>query len=329
MSNISFWRGKRILVGGGCGFLGSYLLPQLVEVGARVLVVDNLSNGYRENIAFIANDIEFVEADLSDFSLCKRLTKNQDLVINLAAKAFGMDYSRSHNGEMLVHNLLSTLTPLEAARLNNVKRFVIVSSSCVYPDNAPIPTPELDVFTGLPEAVNEGYGWAKRIQELAGTYYAKEYGMKVTILRPFNLYGGNYRWRSEEKAHVIPTLVKRILDGEDPLIVWGSGKQRRSFIHGSDAAQLMMRVIEKDLNGVPVNIGYSDDVSISELVKVICELSDKSPKILFDKKKPEGLFRKCSDDRRLKEITDNYIPKVCFKNGINKMIDWYNRSFIK
>ena len=94
-----------------------------------------------------------------------------------------------------------------------------VSSSCVYPDAAPVPTPELDAFVAEPEEVNAGYGWAKRIQELACGYFSREHGMKITILRPFNLYGANYPWRSMERAHVIPSLVKRVLDGEDPLVV--------------------------------------------------------------------------------------------------------------
>jgi len=325
--NEMFWRGKRVLVGGGCGFLGSYIVPQLVETGAQVCVVDNLDSGQIENLCPVAGQVEFIEADLRDAAVCDRVTRQKDVMINLAAKAFGMEYSRSHNGEMLVYNLLCTLTPLEAARQNGVERCLIVSSSCVYPDDAPIPTPELDVFTGMPESVNEGYGWAKRIQELAGTYYAREHQMKVSIVRPFNPYGGNYRWGSEEKAHVIPALVKRIMDGEDPVVVWGSGQQRRNFLHASDAARLMLKIIEKDAVAMPVNIGYEDDVTIAELVNLICEVSGKHPKIVFDTSKPEGRFRKCADATRLREITDGYEPKISLREGITEMIDWYHRSF--
>src|ERR1035438_856843 len=128
---------------------------------------------------------------------------------------------------MLVYNLQCTLNLLEAARAARVRHYMTVSSSCVYPDDAVCPTPELPVFTGLPESVNQGYGWAKRIQELATTYYANEYGLDASILRPFNPYGENYHWRTAETAHVVPALVKRIMDGEDPLRVWGSGRQRR------------------------------------------------------------------------------------------------------
>ena len=323
----SFWRGRRVLVGGGCGFLGSYLVPQLVEEGARVTVVDNLENGLLENVAAVADDIEVVKADLRDPSACDKLTAGKDLIVNLAARAYGMEYSKAHNGEMLVYNLLCTLTPLEAARKNRVEGYVVVSSSCVYPDDAPIPTPELDTFVGRPESVNEGYGWAKRIQELAGAYYANDYGMKVTIVRPFNPYGGHYRWGSEDKAHVVPALVKRIMDREDPVVVWGSGQQRRNLLHASDATRLIMGVMERTPVALPVNIGYDDDVTIAELVDVICEVSGRHPKIVFDKSKPEGRFRKSADATRLRELTDGYRPRVGLREGISEMIEWYHRSF--
>lgn len=323
----NFWQDKAVLLGGGCGFLGSYIAPELVEAGARVTVADNLDNSSPESLASIRDRIEFVEADMRDAVVCDALTRGKDVVMNLAAKAFGMAYSGAHNGEMLVYNLHCTLHALEAARKNGVERFLIVSSSCVYPDDAPIPTPELDVFTGLPESVNAGYGWAKRIQELAGTYYAKDYGMKVTIVRPFNPYGGNYRWGSEDKAHVIPALVKRVMDGEDPLVVWGSGNQRRNFLHASDAARLILKVVEKDVIATPINIGYDEDTSIADLVRLICKISGKSPKLVFDTGKPEGRFRKCADATRLREVTDDYRPKVSLRAGLEEMIEWYERSF--
>jgi nucleoside-diphosphate-sugar epimerase len=238
-----------------------------------------------------------------------------------------MEYSRSHNGEMLVYNLLSTLTPLESARKNGVERYLTISSSCVYPDDASTPTPELPVFTGMPESVNEGYGWAKRIQELASTYYSHDYGMKVSIVRPFNPYGGHYRWGSEDKAHVIPALVKRVMDGEDPLIVWGSGRQRRNFLHASDATRLIMRVVERDVALEPVNIGFDDDITIAELVALICEVSGRKPHIMFDTSKPEGRFRKCADATRLRAVVGDYTPQVSLRVGIEEMVEWYDRFF--
>ncbi len=243
------WSRSRVVVGGGCGFLGSYLVPVLARAGARVTVIDNIENGDRSRLSEVAGHVTLVEADLRDREACDRVLPGHDLFINLAARASGVGFSRTHHGEMLVHNVLCGLVPLEAAQRAGVRHVVMSSTSCVYPDDAPIPTPELDPLAGRPEAVNEGYGWAKRIQELAAGYFARDYGMRITVLRPFNMYGANYPWRSTERAHVIPALVKRVLDGEDPLVVWGSGEQRRNFLHGSDAAELILRVIASGAEG--------------------------------------------------------------------------------
>jgi nucleoside-diphosphate-sugar epimerase len=325
MTPESLFDNSRVLVGGGCGFLGSYLVPALVARGTRVRVVDNMENGARELLADVASAIEIVEADLRDRHVCEEVLKDQDLLINLAGTASGVGFSRLHHGEMLISNVLCGLVPLQAAQRNGVRHVVTISSSCIYPETAPVPTPELDAFLGEPEAVNEGYGWAKRIQELAGRYFAREYDMRVTIVRPFNMYGGNYPWRSAEKAHVIPSLVQRVLDGEDPLVVWGSGQQRRNFLHGSDAAEVLMRIIASGAEG-PVNIGYENDTSIADLVSLICEVAGRHPKIVFDRSRPDGQPRKAADATRLREITGGYEPKVSLRQGIEEMIAWYERT---
>ena len=319
-------RGRRVLVGGGCGFFGSYLVPVLVHAGARVTVVDNLENGERSAIEAVAGDVTFVEADLRDVKACDELLRGVEIFVNLAANASGVAFSRAHHGDMLVDNVVCGLVPLQAAARHGVPHVVLTSSSCVYPDDAPVPTPELDPFTGSPEQVNEGYGWAKRIHELAGRYFARERDMNVTILRPFNMYGGNYPWRSNERAHVIPSIVKRVLDGEDPLVVWGSGEQRRNFLHGSDAAELTLRIIAGGANG-PVNVGYEEDTRIADLVALVCDVTGRDPQIVFDRSKPDGQARKSADSTRLRAMTDNYVPKVTLRAGIEEMLDWYRRTF--
>ena len=323
-----FWHLKNVTVGGGCGFLGSYLVPRLSAAGARVTVVDNFENGERSVLDPVARNINIVEADLHERQVCDEVLPGCDLFVNLAAKASGIGFSRTHHGEMLVDNVLTGLVPLQAAARHSVPHVVMVSTSCVYPDDAPVPTPELDPFVGAPESVNAGYGWAKRVQEIAGGYFARELGMQVTILRPFNMYGANYPWRSVEKAHVIPALVKRVLDGEDPLVVWGSGDQRRNFLHGSDAAEVILRVIER-APAEPVNIGYEEDTSIAELVALICDVTGRRPKIEFDRSKPDGAARKSADSTRLRALTGNYTPRVTLHQGIEEMMQWYERTFDK
>ena len=318
--------GKRILVGGGCGFFGSYLVPTLVEAGARVSVVDNLENGELSALDEVRSEVTFVEADLRDRASCDRLVRDVDIFLNLAANASGVLFSRTHHGDMLVDNVLCGLVPLQAAARHTVPHVVLTSTSCVYADEVQVPTPEMDPFVGKPESVNEGYGWAKRIHELAGGYYARERGLKVTILRPFNLYGGKYPWRSNERAHVIPSLVKRVLDGEDPLVVWGSGEQRRNFLHGRDAAEVTMRIIAGGAEG-PVNVGYEDDTRIADLVTLICDVTGRHPKVVFDRSKPDGLARKSADATRLRSLTGQYEPQVSLRAGIEEMVDWYRRTF--
>ena len=326
MSSPIAFANRRVLVGGGCGFFGSYLVPALVAAGARVRVVDNLAGGDSASLSSVADSIEFVRGDLRDPRVCDETMPGQEVFVNFAATASGVGFSRAHHSEMLIDNLLCGIVPLQAAQRHGIPRVVITSTSCVYPDDAPVPTPELDAFLGAPEQVNEGYGWAKRMQELAAGYLARERGMRTTILRPFNLYGANYPWRSLERAHVIPSLVKRLLDGEDPLVVWGSGEQRRNFLHGTDAAEVVLRVIASGADG-PVNIGYEDDIRIADLVSLVCDVTGRHPRIVFDRSRPDGQARKASDSTRLRALTGDYTPRVTLRQGIEEMVGWYARTF--
>src|SRR6266550_235471 len=278
--------GKQVLVAGGCGFFGSYLVPALIRIGARVTVVDNMENGDRSALDSVSCDVAIVKGDVRDRATCDRLLEDVEIFINLAATASGVGFSRTHHADMLIDNVLCGLVPMQAAVRRGVPHIVVTSSSCVYSDDAPVPTPELDPFVGAPEKVNEGYGWAKRIHELAAGYVAREHGVKATVLRPLNLYGANYPWRSSERAHVIPSIVKRVLDGEDPLVVWGSGEQRRNFLHASDAAELVLRIIASGAEG-PVNIGYEEATRIADLVALVCEVTERHPQIVFDRSKPD------------------------------------------
>lgn len=318
---------RKVLVTGGCGFLGSCLVEELVWAGAEVTVIDNLETGTLENIAPVRDQIQFIEEDMISLGACLKASRGMDIVMNLVGRTHGVGYSKTHQGEMLFHNTVTHLNMLEAARQNEVARYLVVSSSCVYPDDAPIPTPELPVNSGLPESVNEGYGWAKRIAELQASFYEKEYGMDTVICRPFNLYGARYHWRGENDSHVMPTLVKKIMDGQDPLVVWGSGKQSRNFLHARDTVKLMMMLTERYESCRPVNVGYEDEVSIAGLVSVICEVAGRNPEVKFDTSKPEGRFRKSADSTLLREITGDYKPEISLEDGIREMIDWYHDTF--
>lgn len=323
---MSFWKSRNVLVTGGCGFIGSYLAEELVAAGANVTVADNLENGNLENISEVINSIQFIECDLSRLDVCREVTSNVDTVMNLAARTYGIGYSTKHHGELLYSNSIMQMNMLEAARLNNVERFLVVSSSCVYPDDAFVPTPELDVATGRPEHGNEGYGWAKRIAELQATFYHKEYGMEIAIVRLTNAYGGRSPW-DESISHVVPALIKKVLDGDNPVMVWGSGNQKRNFLHATDVGKLMMLITEHYACAQPVNIGYEDEISISDLILLICDMTGQHPDLVFDITKPEGRMRKAVDSTLLNKVTNNYQPTIDLRQGIEEMIASYENTF--
>jgi GDP-L-fucose synthase len=162
---MSFWKEKRVLVTGGARFIGSYLVKLLAEQQPDVHVADNLERGRLENLQSRWDDITFIQGDLRDPAICREVTANQDVVMNLAAKVTGIEYNRYHHGDMFTSNILINTNVLEAARLNGVKRYLTVSTACIYPLDVKVPTPESEGGLGWPEPTNEGYGWAKRMAE--------------------------------------------------------------------------------------------------------------------------------------------------------------------
>jgi nucleoside-diphosphate-sugar epimerase len=293
----------------------------LVAAGAKVSVADNLERGRKENLQSVWDRIEFHQLDLTSLDNCLMVTRGVNTVFNLTAKACGVEYSQQHHGEMMTFNTLLGFNLLEAARQNGVERFLVVSTSCVYPEDAPVPTRE-DAFTGVPEKVNEGYALGKIAMELQARYYAKEYGMKIAIARPNNAYGARDVWDGE-KSHVIPALIKRVLDGEDPLVAWGSGRQSRAFVHASDIARAFMLLVEKYPTADPVNVGHENETTIADLVRTICALAGRSPRLVFDTTKPEGAPRKGLSSEKLKEVTGGFVPEVSIEKGLREMVDWY------
>jgi GDP-L-fucose synthase len=258
---MSFWTGKSVAVPGGAGFIGSYLVEQLVAEGARLAVIDNLESGRLSNLESVWGEIVFIEEDVTDIPLCRKAFDGKDVVMNLAERAPGGGISHTQHVELLGRNVQIGGAVLEGAWEAGVPRVLVVSSSCVYPDDAPVPTPELPLFTGEPERVNSGYGWAKRHIELQAHYYAEHFGMKIAIARPFNAYGGR-DLASGARSHVIPALIDRLLSDEAELVVWGSGDQTRSFVHARDIATGLRLLTEEYAVCDPVNIGHDRETSI-------------------------------------------------------------------
>jgi GDP-L-fucose synthase len=315
------WADRAVLVTGGAGFIGSYLVEQLVTAGARVRVADNLESGRRENLGAVWPDIEFVGVDLRDSARAREACAGQEFVFNLAAKITGIGYSRQHHAEMFDTNMLLLQNGLRAAHWAGVAKLCQVSSACVYPADALVPTPEREGHRGEPEPANAGYGWAKRMGEILAAYYAAETAMQVVIVRPFNAYGPRDHFEAEI-AHVIPALMSRVLGGHDPVEVWGSGNQTRAFIHARDLATGIRRVMESHDGPEAVNIGDDSEVTMRTLVERIQAAGGIRKRIVYNTAMPEGYRRRSPDISRLKEIT-GFRPSISLDEGLAETVAWY------
>jgi nucleoside-diphosphate-sugar epimerase len=320
---MSYWSGKKVLVAGGAGFIGSYLSELLVEQGADVTVVDNLSRGTKSRIRPILKKIRFKCLNLENEGNCLKVCRDKEVVFNLAAKVTGIEYNRLHMAEMFEANMRLQMNVLKSAFESGAKRFLQVSTACVYPHDAAVPTPESEGDRACPEPTNEGYGFAKLMGEKLAKYYAKEKKFSVVIARPFNAYGPRDHFE-EATSHVIPAIIKRIFDGQNPVVVWGSGNQSRAFVHAKDIARGMMLLTEKAPAATPINIGHDKEVTIKELFEVICKVTGKNVKARFDTSKPDGYPRRAADTALLKKIT-GFTPSISLEEGIAEMVQWFKR----
>lgn len=325
--NSLFWKNKKVLVTGGTGFIGSFVVEKLVRLGASVTVLDRIAPDKPiKHIDYLKNEICFIAGDCTDMTTAIKTCKKQDVVMNLAARVGGIEFNRLHQATMLKDNLQIAISMLEAARVAKVERFLVISSACVYPRDAVIPTPETEGFRTEPEPTNGGYGWAKRMAEKLGMYYAEEFGMKIGIVRPYNAYGPRDHF-DPATSHVIPALIKRVMDGEDPVIVWGSGKQTRAFLYVGDLAEGMIQAIEKYPVPDPINIGTDEEVSVNDLIQKIIRISGSSSKVVFDTAKPDGSPRRNSDNIKAKEKI-GFCAKTKLDEGLEKTIVWYKQTFM-
>ncbi len=303
---------KNVLVTGGAGFLGRYLIEKLERKSPKKI--------------FIPRSYEF---DLRKQEVCKKVVKGVDVVLHLAANVGGIGYNREKPGELFYDNLIMGALLMEEARIAGVKKFVGLGTICQYPKYTPVPFKEEDLWKGYPEETNAPYGLAKKMMLVQGQAYRQQYEFNVIHLMLVNLYGPGDNF-SPQSSHVIPALIKRFLDAkarkDEFMVVWGTGKPTREFLYVEDAAEAIVLAAEKYNKPDPVNIGSSFEISIKELAQLIKKLTGFEGNIIWDKTKPDGQpRRKLDTSKAAKEF--GFKSTTNFEEGLKRTIEWYKSNF--
>lgn len=303
---------KRILVTGGAGFLGRQVVQQLCDAGAD-----------RDKIT-IPRSREF---DLRSMDVCQRVVQQQDVIVHLAAHVGGIGLNREKPGELFYDNLMMGVQLIHAAYQAGVEKFVCVGTICAYPKFTPVPFKEDDLWEGYPEETNAPYGVAKKALLVQLQSYRQQYGFNGVYLLPVNLYGpeDNFDPRS---SHVIPALIRKVHEaqvrGDKQLPVWGDGSPSREFLYVDDAARGIVMATQSYDEPDPVNLGTNYEITIKDLVELICDLMGFQGEIVWETDQPNGQPRRCLDTQRAKEKF-GFVAQVEFKQGLKNTIDWYRQ----
>lgn len=323
---MGFWTGRKVLVTGGNGFIGSHVVEQLVAEGALVTSTASSEQTRYRYLNKVRQSIGTVVGNLADPAYARKAVAGQEIVMHLAARVGGLQYNLAHPASIFRDNLAAYLTIIEASRQEGINRFLVTSSACVYPRDCSVPTMEEEGFVGRPEPSNEGYGWAKRMEEFLGAAYSKEYGMRIHVARPYNAYGPRDNF-DELSCHVIPALIRRVIRGDNPLVVWGDGGATRSFLYVTDFARGLLATVEHGIDAEAINIGSDEEVTIGHLAQVIAEESGGTVRIVFDASKPVGQPRRACDTEKARRLL-GFGAEVCLRDGLRETIRWYREQHV-
>jgi len=309
----SFFEDRRVVVTGGAGFLGSYVIDGLQRRGCKNILVPKIE------------DYDLVQMD----NIVRMYSDMKpDIVIHLAAVVGGIGANREHPGEFFYKNLMIGVQLIEQGRLNNIEKFIAIGTICAYPKFTPVPFMEEDLWEGYPEETNAPYGLAKKMLLVQSQSYRAEYGFNSIFLLPVNLYGPGDNF-DPASSHVIPALIKKCVDaiesGADHIDCWGTGNVSREFIYAADAAEGILLATEHYNGSEPVNIGAGFEITIKELAEKIVRLTGFGGEIRWDPSKPDGQPRRCLDTSRAKKLF-GFEAKIKFEEGLKATIEWYKQN---
>ena len=316
------WQKTNILVTGGASFIGSHLVDALIDRGAKIKVVDDLSSGKIENIQEHTNKkrIEFIQGDIRKPEIYKDLFNGIDIVFHIAADHGGRGYVDLHQAGPASNLFLDGLVFWNALQ-NKVKKVVYASSGCVYPNYLQTDVKKEIFLTEdmvkPPHDADNMYGWAKLMAELTLKAYYKEYGLKSASLRYFTVYGP----RGVEN-HALIAMIARAFIKQDPYEVWGDGNQIRNWTYVDDIVSGTILAAEKIDDGTTVNLGTMERNKVIDAVNIILGFTGHKPKIKFLPNMPVGPLNRVADNSLAKKLL-NWEPKMMLKEGLKKTIDWY------
>jgi GDP-L-fucose synthase len=256
------------------------------------------------------------------------MSKKFDGVIHCAAKVGGVGANLNYKGDFFYDNIMMNTNVINGARLSGVKNLVCFLSTCIFPDNIDYPLTEKKIHLGPPHFSNDAYAYAKRMADVQIKAYREQYGLNYKSVIPTNIYGPNDNY-SLDNGHVIPSLIHKCYlarENKTDFIVWGSGKPLREFIFSRDVAKLTEWVLENYNENEPIILSTSDEISIKEIVSIIVELMNFKGDIIFDESKPDGQYRKPSDNSKIK----SYLPNFSFTplyDGLKETIEYFENNY--
>ena len=311
---MDFWSNRRVLVTGGAGFLGSFLVGKLKERGCDHIFVPRSKN-----------------YNLVEMEAVKKVYRDAkpDVVIHLAAKVGGIGANRANPGKFFYDNLMMGVQMMEVGRKVGIEKFVAIGTICAYPKFTSVPFNEENLWNGYPEETNAPYGLAKKMLLVQAQAYRQQYNFNAIYLLPVNLYGPRDNF-DLETSHVIPAIIRKCVEakrkGKGEITVWGTGKPTREFLYVEDAAEGILLASEKYNKPDPVNLGAGFEISTSDLIKLIGKLTNFSGKIVWDSSKPDGQPRRYLDTSRA-EKEFGFKAKTPLEEGLKKTIEWFQKEY--
>jgi GDP-L-fucose synthase len=316
---ITFWKNKRVIVTGGAGFLGSFVIQKLKERGAEDIFIPRIED---------YNLIEKSDIQRLFMDTLQGIDPKNLVIIHLAANVGGIGANREHPAEFFYDNLMMGVELMHQAWKNNVGKFTAIGTVCAYPKFTPVPFKEDDLWIGYPEETNAPYGLAKKMMLVQSQAYRDQYGFNSIFLLPVNLYGPRDNF-NPKSSHVIPALIRKVIEaqerGDKEIVAWGDGSPTREFLYVEDAADGIVSATENYNESDPVNLGSGYEISIKDLTEMIIEMTGFKGELKWDTSKPNGQPRRGLDVNRAKEKF-GWQAKMNFKTGLVNTIEWYKAN---